>query len=82
MQIVPQKISGIRHPLISDMYVKSKAHKNILVIDTRIVSNESNKNYGESYQTDLEDFLMDLPNIRSTAESQIGKVDQIDVKTH
>jgi hypothetical protein len=77
-----QRISGITHPLIKDIYLKhGYANDNIssiLVIETIEDLKGSRTKIGSSYG----DLLADLPALQYLVEKQVGHLDEIDIRTH
>ncbi|MCD8497034.1 MAG: hypothetical protein LRZ85_02480 [Alphaproteobacteria bacterium] len=82
---IPQHVSGITHPLISDMYLKKDFgrgphHEDVLVIETRRTpANDSGVGRFEDY---LAALLPDLEDLKEQAERKVGHIDRIDIKTH
>lgn len=77
---VPQKISGIVHPLVRDVYLKkdfgyNKRAQDVLVIEAAI---GNDNNIGTSFH----DLLMDLQAIEHQAEQTVGHIDRVDIVTH
>ena len=77
---VPQKISGIVHPLVRDVYLKkdfgyNKRAQDVLVIEASI--GNDNKSENSFYE-----LLMDLQEIELKAEQSVGHIDRVDIVTH
>lgn len=80
MFAVPEKIKGITHPLIADMYLKKDIkNKNVLVISAH--SHEEIDDY-EDYDSYLIDLLSDLDVLKSKLEEQNNYFDRIEIRTH
>jgi len=80
MFAVPEKIKGITHPLIADMYLKKDIkNKNVLVISAH--SHEEIDDH-EDYDSYLIDLLSDLDVLKSKLEEQNNYFDRIEIRTH
>lgn len=83
MYHVPEHITGVCHPLISDLYVKTDFHHKDKPQDVLVINTKTKKEFEqEKFDDYLLDLLGDLDALRSQAESKIGKFDRIDIRTH
>lgn len=77
---LPERIKGISHPLVHDIYLKKDfgyGHRGerILVIET----SRSNDNQPKKSFIDL---LIDLQGIEYLAEQSVGRIDRVDIVSH
>lgn len=84
MLAVPQKVTGIYHPLVADMYLKKdfshhNCYQDVLVIEVRSGSEDGEHDGFDSYLTDL---LTDLEDLKRQAENKLGCFDRVDIQTH
>lgn len=83
MQTIPQKITGISHPLVQDMYLKpgfdeKHRERNTLIIETKL----ENANGHEDFDSYLIDLLTDLNDLQAKAKSEVGDFSHVDIRTH
>ena len=87
MNMVPQHVTGIFHPLIREIYLKkefgngSLKHEDVLVIET--VPHDHNENPAhENFDSYLIDILTDLDDLKMQAQSKVGHFDRVDIRSH
>lgn len=83
---VPQYITGVTHPLISEIYMKKDyAHdhqENVLVIKTHSLDQAAQGAESEAFSDILIDLLSDLEDIKTYAEERVGSFDRVDIRAH
>lgn len=75
---IPERVAGITHPLVKDIYLKRHCSndgnffEDVLIIEAG------------SHDDDLvlEDLLTDLVELQHQAEARIGAFDRIDIRLH
>lgn len=80
---ISERITGITHPLIRDIYMKRgygprHHHEDVLVIET--YSHKKDNDNHESFDSYLAELLTDLHDLQVRAEKQVGHIDRIDIK--
>mgnify|MGYP001182852498 CR=1 FL=1 len=76
MNLMPTKVSGMTHPAIADIYLKSnfgQTREDVLVIET-------NNNSGEDIDPYILDLILDLNDLKKEAQRKVGKFDRIDIR--
>lgn len=83
---IPQRVTGITHPLIKDIYLKKSRVKgqhgeNILIIEAL---NEDHDDMSEHNGFDpyLAELLVDLKDLEEQVKRKVGSFDRIDIRTH
>jgi hypothetical protein len=84
MQLTTNRLRNIRHPLVSSVHMRKDFAPNhraedVLVIETSFPEAERGKKSFDSYLLDL---LVDLKDLKSRAETQVGKFDRVDIRLH
>ena len=83
-----QRIKGLTHPLISDIYLKRGVGKSkgedVLVIEARRprTANQNNKIRKSTPESFMYDLLTDLEDLKHKALQQVGHFDRVDIRTH
>jgi|TARA_R110000868_G_scaffold357920_1_gene619448 hypothetical protein len=75
MNLMPTKVSGITHPAISDVYLKSsfgQTREDVLVIETNNIEDDV-----DPYILGL---VLDLNDLIAQAQCEVGKFDRIDIR--
>ncbi|MCF8495706.1 MAG: hypothetical protein K9G62_03460 [Alphaproteobacteria bacterium] len=80
---IVDQVSHITHPLVSSLYLKKDPGKRrqgetVLVIETNFSEQEEDH---ESFDSHLLDLLLDLQDLKDQAESRVGKLDRIDIRS-
>jgi hypothetical protein len=81
MLAIPDRLKSFAHPLVSSIYKKmdySTGSENVLVIETRFPDADEDEGSSDSY---LMDLLLDLNNLKLQAESRLGHIDRVDIRT-
>lgn len=87
MNIVPEHVTGISHPMIREIYLKkdfgngSLQHEDVLVIET-MPHEPSEDAAHESFDSYLIDILADLDDLKTQAQSKVGHFDRVDIRSH
>ena len=86
MQIVPEKIKGVSHPLVNEMYLKRNRdaldhEEGILVIETNFSDDEYDAEH-DAYDSYMINLLFDLNDLKEQARFQVGPFDRVDIRTH
>lgn len=90
INMVPEYVTGITHPLISGVYHKKEytggnhpRQQDVLIIET-LSQNSFGADHDayDSFDSYLLDLLLDLDSLKKQAESKIGAIDRIDIRTH
>lgn len=86
MQIVPEKIKGVSHPLVNEMYLKRNRdsldhEEGILVIETNFPDSDDVYEH-EAYDSYMINLLFDLNDLKEKARFQVGPFDRVDIRTH
>jgi hypothetical protein len=81
---IPQRVTGITHPHVKEIYLKQEYHadtreQRVLVIET---SDHDDKDNHEMFDSYLIDLLGDLRNLQIQAAGKVGKIDRVDIRTH
>lgn len=85
MNIVPEHVTGISHPMIREIYLKkdfghsSLEHEDVLVIETMPHERGADVAH-ENFDSYLIDILADLDDLKMQAQSKIGHFDRIDIR--
>lgn len=81
MMPISDVLKGVTHPLIAEIYMKkdfsADRDAQILVIETNFAHDDS-----QDYDSCLVDLLLDLEDLKTQAETQMGKFDRVDIRTH
>lgn len=89
MNVVPEYVTGVSHPMIREMYLKKEfvngslqGGQDILVIEMFAEAGADEKEH-ESFDSHLIDVLADLEDLKAQAESKMGHhFDRVDIRTH
>lgn len=81
MYNLPERITGITHPLIKDMYVARHTEGTDKLVDVLILETTSDNTVMQDDEIWL-DLLADLADLEKAAHDQIGDFDRIDIRTH
>ncbi len=79
-----KKVTGISHPLISDMYLKkdfSSKKQNILVIRARSQGDNDENLDHDAFDSYLVDLLTDLEELKNKVQKKVGKFSRVDILT-
>lgn len=84
MQLTTNRLKHIRHPLVSSLHMRKDFSPNhraedVLVIEASFPDTENRKKPIDAYLLDL---LVDLKDLKSRAETQVGKFDRVDIRLH
>lgn len=74
---LPERIQAVSHPLVSSMYV-THGGEDVLIIETNFSQPKNDHELYDAYMTEL---LFDLDNIRQLAETKVGHIDRVDIRT-
>lgn len=77
-------VSGISHPLVADMYVKSgfgSDHQDVLVIETYKHETKDSEADRDAFDPYLADLLVDLESLKNQVESKFGHLDRVDIRS-
>jgi hypothetical protein len=75
MNLMPTKVTGMTHPAIADIYLKSnfgQKSEDVLVIETN--------NSGDDIDPYILDLILDLNELKEQAQRKIGSFDRIDIR--
>ena len=77
-----ERVKGITHPMVQDIYLKKNLHtdvrnQDIVVIE---VSNQSPDVINQPFDVYLSDLLPDLPDLRNQVREKIGPFGRIDIR--
>lgn len=78
-----KQVHGVTHPLIADMYLKqghSSKNDNVLVIETHRLDKDCDGSINK-FDHDLTDLYLDLDDLKTKAESKVGKFNRIDIRS-
>mgnify|MGYP001346520215 CR=1 FL=1 len=81
MHNLPERITGITHPLIKDMYVARHTEGTDKLVDVLIVETARDEVLMHDDEIWL-DLLADLSDLEKAAHDQIGDFDRIDIRAH
>jgi len=87
MNIVPEHITGVSHPMIREIYMKkdfgngSLKHEDVLVIETKPQQHHDDIAH-ESFDSYLIDILADLDDLKTQVQSKVGHFDRVDIRSH
>lgn len=81
---VPQRIKGIYHPAVQDMYLKKdytdiNNKKNVLVIETLPTRKNENEEH-DGFDSYLVDLLVDLHSLKDEARKKAGPFSRVDIR--
>lgn len=84
MQLTANRLKNISHPLVSSLHMRKDFGANhrtedVLVIEASFPEATKSKKSFDSYLLDL---LVDLKDLKSQAETQVGKFDRVDIRLH
>ena len=84
MLSIPQRVTGISHPLVREVYLKKECRtnqqdKSVLIIEARESELEQDHELFDSYLVEL---LGDLEELKKAVQNKIGVFDRIDIRTH
>lgn len=78
-----KQVHGVSHPLIADMYLKqghSSSNDNVLIIETHRLDRDCDGTINE-FDHDLTDLFLDLDELKTKAESKVGKFNRVDIRS-
>lgn len=78
MFAIPTLISGIYHPLVRRMYLKTdftNKHKNLKVLVIEVLESRARKNGMQ-----MEDVFVDLKDLKRKVEMKMGAFDCVDIR--
>lgn len=87
MNIVPEHVTGISHPMVREIYLKKDfgngalKHEDVLVIETMPHEPGEDPDH-ESFDSYLIDILADLDDLKMQAQSKVGHFDRVDIRSH
>lgn len=81
---IPERVKGIFHPLITDVYLKNdystgKKNQKILIIETLGPEPDDDHKMFDSY---LIEILGDLKRLKKQVQEKIGPFNRIDIRAH
>lgn len=88
MNIVPEHVTGISHPMVREIYLKKDfgngglKHEDVLVIETMPHEKSGDNLDYESFDSYLIDILADLDDLKMQAQSKVGHFDRVDIRSH
>lgn len=80
--LLPKIVTAIAHPLVNSAYLKKEfsaqdKSEDVLIIETNLLDDS----HHDAYDMYMATFMNDLHDLRLQAESQVGHIDRIEIRS-